>query len=125
VKPIVFGVITAAITILSTLAPQPAEAGRRCRSGGYSRTRYVTTYRYSDYDDYGYGGGGYRRYASYGGGRRCGRRSYVSRRYRPSYRSSRVYTTYYSAPRRYSCGCGQRFASSYWLSYHRDHTDCY
>lgn len=43
-------------------------------------------------------------------------------RYRRSYRSYSVRT--YVPVRRYRCGCGAGFASSYWLSYHRRHSDC-
>lgn len=120
VKRIVFGMMTAAITIFGAFAASPASAGGRCSSGysrGYTRTRYVT---YREYDGYGYGGSGrygrYPRYASYGGYDRGGRCSPRRR----GYRTTRVYTTYVSAPR-YRCGCGQRFASAYWLDYHRDH----
>ena len=108
----------------------PAQADRRC-DDGYRSSRYRSAYRYGGYRD-----GGYRRYRraryddDYGYRSRSRYRSYTEyrpvRRYRSSY-----YTTsydrpyYYSSSRsRYSCGCGQRFASSYWLDYHQDHTSC-
>jgi hypothetical protein len=65
---------------------------------------------------------GYSRGRSY----RYGSRYYAEE---PIYRRYRHYRYHYRpryAAYRHRCGdCGQRFASSYWLTYHRRHTDCY
>lgn len=76
----------------------------------FAPTRAVAHERECDDDDY------RPRYRSY--------RSYDDDYYRPRYRRERV--VYRSVSHSsYRCNdCGDRFGSSYWLSYHRRHTRC-
>lgn len=96
-KRLAFCVLTLVALAASLVTATPAEARRRSSfSIGFS-----------------YSSGGY-----HGGYHRHRHRHY--RRYRPV---RRVRVVRY-APR-YRCGCGERFASRYWLEYHIDHSPCY
>ena len=128
-KRLTFAALAAVTALGSLLVAAPAEACGRCDRGGYSsryydrgysrsyrRTRYVS---YRSYDDGYYRRPRRSRFASYGGYCRT-----------PRYRRSR-YVDYVSyRPRRsfvsrYGCGgCGDRFGSRYWLSFHISNTGC-
>ena len=98
-KRLVFGLFAAALTAGVLVAPRPASASHDddCCDGGY-RPRYRSGYRDRYYDDdYGYG----------------------------RYSRSRASYSYSRSSYRYRCDdCGHSFSSSYWLNYHRRHSDC-
>ena len=122
-KRLAFGVLTVAALASSLLAQRPAEAyrgygGYRSYGGGHrSYSSFSISFgrdRYYDDDYY------YRPYR-----RVYYEPDYGDYYYRPRYR--RVHYVSYR-PRRsygYRCrGCGERFGSSFWLSYHYRHTGC-
>lgn len=116
-KRLAFAVLTLSAVAGGLFTAGPAQAhDRDYYDDGYRSYRRSSYYRSSSYYD----------------GDRCyrPRRSRVVRYYRPRTRVVRYADSYYApsyrtvSSRRYSCGCGSRFASAYWLDYHRDHTSC-